>query len=177
LRQDFKELILPHIDAAYNLARYLSRDAAAADDIVQEACLRALRAFGGYRGGDPKSWLLAIVRNCSFNWIKANRADGAFHPPTRDYADGVEEWGGESLGSPEADLMREADIDTVRRLIEELPEPFRETLVLRELEELSYKQIAEITAVAVGTVMSRLARARQMLSRGLRREAKLEQGT
>lgn len=170
----FKEVVLPHLDAAYNLARFLSRDLTAADDIVQEACLRALRSFGGYRGGDAKSWLLAIVRNCSFNWIKSNRAGGVLQTPAYESGGVAEEWADETPGTPEADLMREADIEEIRGLIEALPDPFRETLVLRELEELSYKQIAEVTGVAVGTVMSRLARARQLLSRGLARHGRSE---
>lgn len=157
---EFNDLILPHLDAAYNLARFLARDPTAADDIVQEAFLRAFRSFAGYRGGDPKSWLLAIVRNCSFSWMKAHRAEAA---PAESEAEPA------ASEPQEAQLLRAAEIEALRSAIEELAEPFRETLVLRELEELSYKQIAEITGVPVGTVMSRLARARQMLSRELLR--------
>jgi RNA polymerase sigma factor (sigma-70 family) len=161
LGQKFDNLILPHINAAYNLARFLSRDAAAADDIVQDAFLRAFRAFDGYRGGDPKAWLLAIVRNCSFNWTRANRAGAGAHACDPDELADV------AQDTPESSLLRKSDIEEVRAMIEKLPGPFRETLVLRELEDLSYKQIAEITGVPVGTVMSRLARARQMLSSSL----------
>jgi RNA polymerase sigma-70 factor (ECF subfamily) len=150
-------LILPHLDAAYNLARFLSRDAAGADDIVQESFLRAFRAFEGYRGGDPKAWLLAIVRNCSLTWAKARRAEtGPEVPATEELAD-------EAAESPEGCLSRASEIEQVRRVIAGLPEPFRETLVLRELEDFSYRQIAQVLGVPLGTVMSRLARARQML--------------
>jgi RNA polymerase sigma factor (sigma-70 family) len=155
---EFQQLMLPHLDAAYNLARFLSRDPAAADDIVQEAFLRAFRAFDGFRGGDAKSWLLAIVRNCSFDWAKSN-------PPVADCgATELDELPDVAQDTPESALMRNSEAEQVRALIESLPEPFRETLILRELEDLSYKQIAAITSVPIGTVMSRLARARQLLS-------------
>ena len=194
--QPFEDLFLPYLDAAYSLARFLARDPVAADDIVQESFLRAFRSFGSYRGGDAKSWLLAIVRNCSFDWSKSSRraagkgaagADGV--SAGRDDADAAgsgrtpaaaaDDPFGDSLGrwipnpdelgdcsqdGPETAVLRQSEIEEVRAMIRRLPEPFRETLVLRELEELSYKQIAEITGVPVGTVMSRLARARQMLS-------------
>ena len=151
-------MVLPHLDAAYNLARFLSRDPAAADDIVQESFLRAFRAFDGFRGGDAKSWLLAIVRNCSFDWAKSN-------PPGADCSAAVlDELPDAVQDTPESALMRNSEVEQVRALIERLPEPFRETLILRELEDLSYKQIAAITSVPIGTVMSRLARARQLLS-------------
>jgi RNA polymerase sigma-70 factor (ECF subfamily) len=199
--QRFEDLFLPYLDAAYSLARFLARDPIAADDIVQESFLRAFRSFGSYRGGDAKSWLLAIVRNCSFDWSKSTRraaglAAGADRAGTagggsdgtitgRDDTDtagvtaAVSDSFGDSLGrwipnpdelgdcsqdGPETTVLRQSEIEEVRAMIRRLPEPFRETLVLRELEELSYKQIAEITGAPVGTVMSRLARARQMLS-------------
>ena len=193
--QRFEDLFLPYLDAAYSLARFLARDPVAADDIVQESFLRAFRSFGSYRGGDAKSWLLAIVRNCSFDWSKSNRraagvvAEGA--GTTGAGIDGVtgrnltaavgdsvagsldrwipnpDELGDCSQDGPETAVLRQSEIEEVRAMIRRLPEPFRETLVLRELEELSYKQIAEVTSVPVGTVMSRLARARQMLSADL----------
>jgi RNA polymerase sigma factor (sigma-70 family) len=173
LGQRFEDLFLPHLGAAYSLARFLARDPAAADDIVQESFLRAFRSFATYRGGDTKTWLLAIVRNCSFDWMKSTRrAIGG-------EVAGCETSGGQldSAGptdpdelpdsnqdDPEVALQRQNEIAEVRAMIERLPEPFRATLVLRELEELSYKEIAELTAVPVGTVMSRLARARRMLT-------------
>jgi RNA polymerase sigma factor (sigma-70 family) len=182
IRGQFEDLFLPHLNAAYSLARFIARDPAAADDIVQEAFLRAFRAFGKYRGGDAKSWLLSIVRNCSFDWSKSARRNagvardgaaitGESETCGESVADPLERWipnpdelGDYTQDSPETAVLRQSEIDEVRAMIRRLPEPFRETLVLRELEELSYKQIAEITGVPIGTVMSRLARARQMLT-------------
>ena len=189
LGQGFEDLFLPYLDAAYSLARFLARDPVAADDIVQESFLRAFRSFGTYRGGDAKSWLLAIVRNCSFDWSRSSRrAAGLSGSPDaaasvaketllparvsdNSVGESLERWipNPDELGDctqdgPEAAVLRQSEIEEVRAMIRRLPEPFRETLVLRELEELSYKQIAEVTGVPVGTVMSRLARARQMLS-------------
>ena len=187
--QGFEDLFLPYLDAAYSLARFLARDPVAADDIVQESFLRAFRSFGTYRGGDAKSWLLAIVRNCSFDWSKSSRraaglsgstdvADSTAKEPSSparasetSVGESLERWipNPDELGDctqdgPETAVLRQSEIEEVRAMIRRLPEPFRETLVLRELEELSYKQIAEVTGVPVGTVMSRLARARHMLS-------------
>jgi RNA polymerase sigma factor (sigma-70 family) len=188
LGHQFEDLFLPHLNAAYNLARFIVRDPVAADDIVQESFLRAFRSFGRYRGGDARTWLLAIVRNCSFDWSKATRrAAGVVTTDTATSAgvaerDKAGEAFGDSLGrwipnpdelgdctqdGPETAVLRQGEIDEVRAMIRRLPEPFRETLVLRELEELSYKQIAEVTGVPVGTVMSRLARARQMLTENM----------
>lgn len=166
LTQGFEDLFLPYLDAAYSLARFLARDATAADDIVQESFLRAFRSFGTYRGGDAKSWLLAIVRNCSFDWSKSRRrmASETLSGESLDrWIPNPDELGDYTQDGPETAVLRQSEIEEVRALIRRLPEPFRETLVLRELEELSYKQIAEVTGVPVGTVMSRLARARQML--------------
>jgi RNA polymerase sigma factor (sigma-70 family) len=184
LGRQFEDLFLPHLNAAYSLARFIARDPVAADDIVQESFLRAFRSFDKYRGGDAKTWLLSIVRNCSFDWSKSTRraagitTEAAPRPPATEW-EGASESFGESLGrwipnpdelgdcsqdGPETAVLRQSEIDEVRAMIRRLPEPFRETLVLRELEELSYKQIAEITGVPIGTVMSRLARARQMLT-------------
>lgn len=146
---------MPHLDVAYNYARYLSRDPVAAEDIVQDAFLRAFRAFDGWRGEVAKAWLLAIVRNTFFDWVKANRREAAY-AETEDLNCDPE--------TPESLLLQARDIAMLRTTVERLPEPFREALVLRELEELSYKEIALITAVPIGTVMSRLARARQMLA-------------
>ncbi len=167
----FEQLVLTHLDAAYSLARFIVRDAAAADDVVQESSLKAFRSFGQYRGGDARSWLLAIVRNCSFDWTRAHKRvhvlshpeerGGATRPPDADDVADAPEAG------PEATVIRDSEIDVVRRMIGRLPDPFREALVLRELEELSYKQISQVTGVPIGTVMSRLARARRMLTEEL----------
>jgi RNA polymerase sigma factor (sigma-70 family) len=140
----------------------------AAEDIAQEAFLRAFRAFQDYRGGSPKAWLFAIVRNCFLDWAGQRGGAGrvlvdegalsqAQSLALANVADPDQE-------TPEAALLRRRDAETVRAVIENLPEPFRETLVLREMEELAYKEIAVLTCVPIGTVMSRLARARKMLA-------------
>jgi RNA polymerase sigma factor (sigma-70 family) len=152
--QRFRTLVLPHLDAAYGFARYLTRDASQAEDIVQEAFLKAFRGFSGFRGGDPRAWLFAIVRT---TFLSATRSRPAWSEPEAAEAIASED------DTPEAALLRQGEVAMVRGAIEALPEPFRETLVLRELEELSYRQIAEVTSAPIGTVMSRLARARQML--------------
>ena len=158
----FRNTMLPHMDAAYTLARYLTRDPNSAEDVVQDAFLRAYRGFESWRGEAPKAWLLAIVRNCFLN--------RAADPAARAAAQSIDDWSGAlppelvERESPESALAEKNEAAMLRATIEQLPEPFRETLVLRELEELSYKDIAAITRVPVGTVMSRLARARQMLA-------------
>ena len=146
------------LDAAYNLARWLIRNPADAEDVVQEACLRALRFFDGFRGGDSRAWLLKIVRNTCYSWIKKNR-------PT-EFSDEFDETvhSSEVLGKDaEAKLVSRANSEHVRKALETLPAGFREVLVLREIEELSYKEISDVTGVPMGTVMSSLSRARQRL--------------
>jgi RNA polymerase sigma factor (sigma-70 family) len=160
----FRDAALPHLDDVYTLARYLMRDGADADDAVQECYLRALRHFDSYRGPAMKPWLLAILRNV----CKAEFARRAAHPmaaePEEDEpsADELPPWQEPQL-SPEAELLRHQDGATVRQLVTALPAPFREAVVLRDINDLSYRDIAEVTGVPVGTVMSRLARARSML--------------
>jgi RNA polymerase sigma factor (sigma-70 family) len=161
----FKGLMLPHLDAAYGFARFLSRDAGVAEDLAQDAYLKAYRAFPTYRGGDPKAWLLAIVRSSFLDWARGQRAWGAIS--AFDTGDAVEQAASEA-DSPEEELLRAADVTGLRQAVDALPDPFRETLVLRELQEMSYRQIAEITAAPIGTVMSRLARARSLLVQALR---------
>jgi RNA polymerase sigma-70 factor (ECF subfamily) len=173
----FRDLMLPHLDAAYNVARYLLRDPVAAEDVAQDAFLRAFRAFEGYRGGDPKAWILAIVRNCCHTWAKAAASDltvsleGTGAVQGDDPGEASERAAGlvDPADSPETTVVRHDEIATMRELIETLPLPFRETLVLRELEELSYQEIAETTGAPIGTVMSRLARARHLLAEAWRR--------
>ena len=155
---EFERKILPHLDAAYNLARFLMRNDADAEDVVQDASLRAFRFFEGFRGENSRAWFLSIVRNTAFTALKQRQAhdsDVLFD---------------EELHSPEnaepaagAKLDREFDRDTVRAAIEQLPAEFREVITLRELEECSYKEIADIAAIPIGTVMSRLTRARRQL--------------
>lgn len=159
---DFERVVLPHLGAAYNLARWLTRNEQDAEDVVQEAMLRAYRFFGGLRG-EARPWLLAIVRNYCFTWLQANRPgdtvalDEGVAELLPDYADG-----------PEALAARNMDRRMLNAAITALPTRFREVLILRELEDLSYKDIARIADVPIGTVMSRLARARRHLAESLR---------
>jgi len=154
----FEETVLPHLDAAYNLARWLTRNEQDAEDVVQEAFLRALRHFRTFKGGDAKPWVLTIVRNTFYTWRKQNRLpidetvlDDDRHPLADDSSD------------PEMELLRETDRQLLRDALTRLPKEFLEVIVLREFEELSYKQIAEVVQIPSGTVMSRLARARKRL--------------
>ncbi len=153
----------PHLDSAYGLARYLCRDAASAEDIAQDALLKAFAGFDGFRGGSPRAWLLAIVRNAYIDWgrrSRARRESGAPHLGMYDAADVADA----DTPTPEAALIARGDAMALRGAIEALDEPFRETLVLRDIEGLNYQQIAEITGAPVGTVMSRLSRARRALT-------------
>ncbi len=169
--QHFEHIALPHLDAAYNLARWLTRNDDDAQDVVQEAYLRAFRAFDRYRGGDPRAWLLTIVRNTGYTWLRRNRAAETLLV-LDDADDRHAEVAGDPALEPEAQVLRSADTQLLRAALEELPVEFREVLVLRELEGLSYKEIAAVTDVPIGTVMSRLARARRQLQRALAQSMK-----
>jgi RNA polymerase sigma-70 factor (ECF subfamily) len=163
----FTEIMLPHLDAAYNLARWLTGDAADAADVVQDAMLRGLRFFGTFRGSNAKAWILAIVRNTAYSWIKANRRPEIAAPRGCD-ADAFDRAIAEiptSAEDPEAALIRSGERRKLDRLIAALSPEFRECLVLREIEDMSYKEIAQVTGVPIGTVMSRLARARRLMQR------------
>jgi RNA polymerase sigma-70 factor, ECF subfamily len=167
---EFKRLILPHLDGAYNLARYLTRDPVASEDVVQDAMIRAFRAFGQFRGGSPRAWLFSIVRNC----CRTAQAGAGSRVALVIHESGLSEEAAARLReqpdpgpTPEEEVLRNANIQNVRSAIEAIPEPFREVIVLRELEDLSYAEIAEVTGVPVGTVMSRLSRGRSMLAREL----------
>jgi RNA polymerase sigma-70 factor (ECF subfamily) len=169
MSQRFEQAVLPHLDAAYNLARWLVRSPADADDVVQEAFLRALRFFDGFRGGDSRSWILKIVRNTCYSWLRKNRP--------AELADEFDETIHSSEGGTqdaEEMLLSRAETDRVRKALDALPVAFREVLVLREIEELSYKEICDVTGVPMGTVMSSLSRARkrlrEQLETGSRRE-------
>jgi RNA polymerase sigma factor (sigma-70 family) len=160
----FKTLMLPHLDAAFGFARFLCRDSVAAEDLVQDAYLKAFRAFPTYRDGEPKAWLFAIVRRSFLDWARGRRTSEAVtgsldavpvDPATEDL-------------SPEEALVRADDVAGLRRAVDALPDPYRETLVLRELQEMSYRAIADLTGAPIGTVMSRLARARTLLIEALR---------
>jgi len=158
----FERLLLPHLDVAYNLARWITGHDQDAEDLVQEAYLRALKSFDGFRGGDGRTWLLTIVRNTCYTWLqqhRPNRLDTAFdeeiHNPE-----------GEAP-TPETLLLRRADSELVKKALQELALEFREVVILRELEGLSYKEIAALAHIPIGTVMSRLARARKQLQQRL----------
>jgi RNA polymerase sigma-70 factor (ECF subfamily) len=166
LTQRFHDVIVPHLDAAYNFARFLSRDADVSQDIVQEAFLRAYRSFDTYQGGDPRAWLFAIVRNCCHVWRQTDRRKARFEQHMSDGGGSNADAAGEyeiasQEDTPEMATIRRSEQERVRAVISGLPEPMREILVLRELEDLSYKDIAEIIDAPIGTVMSRLARARR----------------
>ncbi len=165
-RRRFELLALPHLDAAYNLARWLAGNTADAEDVVQEAYLRAYRYFDAYQGGNFRVWLLTIVRNAFMTWVKENRSGRMVFVPDTPVADRAESdaamWG-EAPRDPESLLLENVDSQMLSRLMEQLPAEYREVLLLREVEDLSYKEIAEITRVPIGTVMSRLSRARLSL--------------
>lgn len=156
----FEKAVLPHLDAAYNLARWLLRNDADAEDVVQEASLRAFKFFGGYRGGDGRAWLLTIVRNTCYTWLQQNRA----HELVTDFD---EESHSVEHVTPETIMLGSVDRQMLQDALEELPVEFREVVILRELEGLSYKEIAGVINVPTGTVMSRLARARKRLQHQL----------
>lgn len=158
----FRELALPHLDDVYTLARYLLRDAADADDAVQECYLRALKHFHTYRGPAIKPWLFAILRNVCHAEYKRRAGAHVASDELPERAEQAPIWH-EEQETPEAAIVNRYDAGTIRRLIDKLAEPFRETFILREIEELSYREIADVAEVPVGTVMSRLARARAML--------------
>ena len=152
----FERAVLPHLDAAYNLARWLVRNDDDAEDLAQEAFLRAFKFFGGFHGGNSRAWLLTIVRNTCYTWLQQNRAHEVltlFDEELHSVQD----------ANPETILLESVDRQMLKEALEELPVEFREVVILRELEGLSYKEIANIVDVPVGTVMSRLARARKRL--------------
>jgi RNA polymerase sigma-70 factor (ECF subfamily) len=155
-RARFEEAILPHLDAAYNLARWLTGSDHDAEDVVQEAYLRAYKFFDSYRGGDSRAWLFSVVRNTCRTWIKQNRK-----VDTELYDDDLH--GASDAFDPEAPLLQKASVELVREALEQLPLVFREVVVLRDLEDFSYHDVAAIAGVPLGTVMSRLNRGRARL--------------
>src|SRR6202035_5655221 len=158
-RERFEQTVLPHWDAAYNLARWLTRNDQDAQDVTQKACLRAFRFFDGYQGGNMRAWLLTIVRNTCYTWLHQNRAPGSDEV----FDEEIHSAEISSGANPEIQVLANADKETLRRALEKLPDIFREVLVLREIEGMSYKEIADVASVSIGTVMSRLARARTRL--------------
>ncbi|MGA7518199.1 MAG: sigma-70 family RNA polymerase sigma factor [Pseudolabrys sp.] len=160
----FRSIVMPHIDEAYRLAHWLTGNRTDAEDVVQDASMRAFRAIRNYTGGSARSWVLSIVRNTAYSWLRKNRPAAVV---TVDDLEAVEleqaSPGDRDGDNPEAALIAKADADQLRTAIAALPPVFRETLVLRDIEGLDYREIAQATEVPIGTVMSRLARARHRL--------------
>jgi RNA polymerase sigma-70 factor, ECF subfamily len=164
----FRDAALPLLNDVYTLARYLLRDTADAEDAVQECYLRALRHFDTFRGPAIKPWLFTILRNvCRGEFARRSGAlhsiDHSVDGETNEDEDAVSPLWQEPQASPETEVLHQRDAETIRRLVAELPDPFREAIVLREINDLSYSEIADVVGVPIGTVMSRLARARSML--------------
>ena len=153
----FAGVVMPHLDAAYNLAYWLTRNRTDAEDVVQDASLRAFRGIRGFAGGSARSWVLRIVRNSAYSWLHKN------HPSAVITVEDLDKPSDPDAKTPEAAVIANADAEHLRAAIAALPTPFRETLVLRDIEGLDYREIAQATEVPIGTVMSRLARARSML--------------
>jgi RNA polymerase sigma factor (sigma-70 family) len=162
-RRRFEAQALPHLDAAYNLARWLARPPLEADDIVQEALLHAFKGFDSFRGDNVKPWLLAIVRNCFLTAVRQTRRRRNEPIPSDDELGADDAAWATGEPDPEATLIRTDEGRRLEDVVAKLPQEFREVLVLREMEDLSYREIAQITGAPIGTVMSRLARARGML--------------
>lgn len=167
-QRPFANTVLPHLDAAFNYARWLTRNDADAEDVVQDACVRAMRFFSSLRDDDARAWLFAIVRNTWYSRV-ARRS-----PAAEASANGLADQRQDDALDPEARLMQQHTVARVRAALEQLPVDFREVVVLREIEGLSYKEIAAVVRVPIGTVMSRLARARDRLAAVLKRETAME---
>lgn len=164
---EFRRVVLPYLDGAFNLARYLTRDPVLSEDIVQDAFVRALRGFGQFRGGSPRAWLFAIVRNCcrTAQSGAGGKLSLVVHESSLHEDEALRlERQSDPAPSPEDEVIGKTEVERLRRAIEAMPEPFREAIVLRELEDLSYAEIAEVTGVPIGTVMSRLSRGRSILA-------------
>jgi RNA polymerase sigma factor (sigma-70 family) len=165
-RARFSNVVLPYLGDAYALARWLTGDRADAEDVVQEACLRAFRGIGGFAGTNARAWLLTIVRHAAYTWLGKNRSAllvvEDLEAVEQQQASAAAAFG-QDAQTPEAALIAKADAQRLESAIAELPVPFRETLVLRDVQGLDYREIAEVTKVPIGTVMSRLARARRRL--------------
>lgn len=155
----FEEVVLPHLDAAYNLARWLVRNPQNAEDVVQEACLRAVKFFGGYHGGDARAWLLRIVRHTAYSFLEKNRPAEL----AEEFDETLHVGQADSQSDSEALLLKSVEAQMLQQALEDLPVRFREALILRELEGLSYKEISELMEIPIGSVMSALARGRERL--------------
>jgi RNA polymerase sigma factor (sigma-70 family) len=173
--QLFRQVVLPHLADALALARWLAGNLPDAEDIVQESCVRALRGIAGYDGRNSRAWVLAIVRNTAFTWLAKHRSKALVMVGDLADIDEAAQAGGpgnaDPQPTPEAELIRRADASTVEAAIAALALPYREILVLRDINGLSYKEIAQLLSLPIGTVMSRLARARQQLTAGIKRVA------
>jgi RNA polymerase sigma factor (sigma-70 family) len=157
----YAKVVIPYLDDAYGLARWVTGNRADAEDVVQEACLRALRGISGFAGGNSRAWVLTIVRNAAYDWMRKNRSPTIVHV---DDLEAVERMADDAVtagDNPEAALIARAEEERLQTAIASLPEVFRDTMVLRDVQGLDYREIATITGVPIGTVMSRLARARR----------------
>ena len=169
----FAAVVLPHLDNAFVLARWITGNAADAEDVVQEACLRAFRSVGHFSGGSARAWVLTIVRNTAYTWLRKNRPAALVAVEDLEAVENAQTMPGyPDAETPETALIAQADAARLTAAVAALPSPFRETLVLRDLQGLDYREIAAVTGVPVGTVMSRLARGRSRLIAALgRRES------
>jgi RNA polymerase sigma-70 factor (ECF subfamily) len=171
MAERFEQTVMPHLDAAYNLARWLTRNKADAEDVVQEAYLRAIRFFDGFRGGDSRAWILKIVRNTCYSRARKSGGEGSREEFDETVHSSDLDGG---RGNAESKLVADEESARVRRALEELPAAYREVLVMREIEGLSYKEIADVMGVPMGTVMSSLSRARQKMREQLAESARKE---
>jgi RNA polymerase sigma factor (sigma-70 family) len=160
----FARIVLPHLDDAYGLARWITGNRADAEDVVQESCLRAFRAIGGFAEGNARAWMLTIVRHTAYRWLRKNRSTAIFMVENLEAVEHQQaNFAPLEAATPESALIAKGTTEEIEAAIAALPAPFRETVVLRDLQGLSYREIAAVTQVPVGTVMSRLARARERL--------------
>jgi RNA polymerase sigma factor (sigma-70 family) len=178
----FEAVVTPHLSDALALARWITKNRADAEDIMQEACLRAFRSIHNCTGRNPRAWVLAIVRNTAFSWLEKNRrpdmvAIDDLEARERARLDRAVDWSGANAATPEAELIAKADSAQLRAAIERLPLEFRETIVLRDIHGLDYREIAEVVAAPIGTVMSRLSRARRQVMNALQRDEATRAGS
>jgi RNA polymerase sigma-70 factor, ECF subfamily len=166
----FASVVLPHLDDAYALARMLTGNGTDAEDVVQDACLRAFRGISGFADGNARTWILTIVRHSAYNWLRKNRPTALVLVEDIEALEGAGEVAGMGVKTPEAALIAKTDAARLEAAIATIPAPFRETLVLREIQGLDYREIAKVTEVPIGTVMSRLARARRRLIAAIGRQ-------
>ena len=170
----FQNIALPHLNAAHNLARWLTKNDFDAEDVVQEAYLRAFKYFDSFSGSNARAWLLSIVRHACYDWLRENRVPGTTSPADDAEREQLYEAVGsadeQAAANPETALLQRRDAELLNRLIAELPPDYRVVLILREMEDLSYREIAEVIGIPIGTVMSRLARARGLLLKTWKRQ-------